>query len=896
MIFFFGDEFFFGLVIADLNCPKFHWDQQDTRCNNREMTLIYNNNGIQKAELGRGRIYVNKIDEVDAAKNIEIKDVDSKRQEAWLEFLSSARINNSVKQLESYKRDNPEAIITNIIFKKNYNVSDKESMLYRDSSIKDSKPQLGQQTIHSTLGFGLVDTRIRTPPQDSRSTSIDLMDNNDANYDLVLRKSSFSNKYGQMLSHLSGKTVHRIRSIASYSRRTQKLSTKSSKNFSIAYLLFIFICSMTSRIMIDGSVILLQLEKPKSQHLRQDDSDGTPYSTNRHSTTKFPRLLILKPIEDDEITPKPEEPLGLEEEEIEISDSLEKGEGNEDYHDNIAFDDGESVTNMLEEKILNQEVPILNDNLIDHGNYSPLINSTIIATQNSFSIPAKQVQYLPLLHLLLGRNTNHVTRMKTFLHNKISSPQPTTYIVGAAALGVLAKVYSSEPIHRCCYFWSHVGPIIVHYKFAKWWMKISNKGIARRDYVFDALHTKYSQPSLDVILHLRGLYVKIGQILSSRPDFMPKQYVEKFSELQDSIPQLPLSEIESIVRMSLKKEKGLNYDDVFEFMDPIALGSASIGQVHKAVIRDQWVKAIGTRKQKFVAVKVMHPGAKQRFTYDFQVFRWLCRVTLPGWKGFLDELERQVLTEFDYRDEAASLRDVRGNMAKSPYNSKVCVPEPLEYLCCEKVLVMEYLNGKKLVDVIADQLSQIFGGPQAAAEYMSLKRNEVLTGAATTSNKILESTSYYGKLKLLFLSKKYRDYVYLLVDAHGHQIFVDGCWNGDPHAGNFLQLIDGRIGLVDYGQTKRIGAQDRQSIAKVVTAISDECNSTTIAELMRHAGFKSLYQDDDMMATYAKLFFDSDEESERQGCATPQIFFAKLMATNPLVDIPDAAGKKGHVC
>jgi predicted unusual protein kinase regulating ubiquinone biosynthesis (AarF/ABC1/UbiB family) len=149
--------------------------------------------------------------------------------------------------------------------------------------------------------------------------------------------------------------------------------------------------------------------------------------------------------------------------------------------------------------------------------------------------------------------------------------------------------------------------------------------------------------------------VKIGQVLSARPDFVPRQYVDLFGTVQDAIPQWPIENVHEIVKEELQSEYGLDWDDVFESMDPVALGSASIGQVHRAVLKSPWEKSNGYKGGKVVAVKVMHPGAKDRFRHDFQVFKWLCRVALPGWKAILVELERQIMTEFDYRNEATSL-------------------------------------------------------------------------------------------------------------------------------------------------------------------------------------------------------------------------------------------------
>lgn len=302
-------------------------------------------------------------------------------------------------------------------------------------------------------------------------------------------------------------------------------------------------------------------------------------------------------------------------------------------------------------------------------------------------------------------------------------------------------------------------------------MTASGADRQKRDLVFDSLHNRYAQPALDIVFHLRGLYVKMGQILSSRPDFMPTQYVQCFTELQDNIPPWETDVVQSIAVAALNNECPAFADYESLVLDPVALGSASIGQVHRAVLRRKNNNKILQLKE--VAVKIMHEGARDRFQADFQVFRWLCRVAIPSWRGLLDALEQQVMTEFDYRNEAQSLKEVRNNMLNSPFRQRVCVPEPIEELCCEHVLVMEMLHGKKLIDSIRDRLTVAFGGSEEkASEFLSKRRHEVMTGEYVGSEEIIRSC--VGKLKLLFLFEKCRRVIDLLVDVHGYQIFRTG--------------------------------------------------------------------------------------------------------------------------
>jgi aarF domain-containing kinase len=479
--------------------------------------------------------------------------------------------------------------------------------------------------------------------------------------------------------------------------------------------------------------------------------------------------------------------------------------------------------------------------------------------------------------------------------NQQVSLQPIVLVASTCAL--VGKAVTSEPARRAVYFWRRFGPIVVHYKFAQWWLthRHGNSPAIRHD-AYERLHNRYAEPSLEGIVHLRGLFVKIGQVLSARPDILPEQYVSLFSTVQDSLPQWPLRQVQDIVERSLESELGLTWDDVFESMDEQALGSASIGQVHRAVLKNKWAEdSFGTTQ---VAVKVMHPGAKTQFAHDFTVFRWLCRVALPEWKGLLDELERRFMSEFDYRDEAASLRDVRKNIMCSPYKSRVCIPQPLEKLCTQHVLVMEMLSGTKLVEKIESKLGAVLRDDKKAEAFLSARKRELVSGIDTDSRSILKSTSLVSKLKLFVLWRQCQKMLHLLVEVQGYQIFKDGCFNGDPHPGNTLELDDGRLGLIDYGQTRRLSNDERLSSARVVAALGTESrNNTEIAAVMRKAGFAAKDPgDDEMLVRYATLFFDDDSESRKLGFASPQLYFVSLMLRNPLTKIPDEASKWPTVC
>ncbi len=376
------------------------------------------------------------------------------------------------------------------------------------------------------------------------------------------------------------------------------------------------------------------------------------------------------------------------------------------------------------------------------------------------------------------------------------------------------KALRSEAFRRAARFWVKIGPVVAHYKFTRWWLRKSKAELEHRDLVYSKLHETYAPITMQVALDLKGLYVKLAQVVSSRPDFVPLQYIQLFVAAQDSLPQWPIDEVKKLVEASLRKcDSELSFENVFEDMDAIALGSASIGQCHKARIKGKYARELLEERTNDdenelpcvdVAVKVMHPGAEERFKHDFSVFRWLCKVALTGWEPILDELYRQIMSEFDYEREADCLNKVRTNMIKSPFSKSVKVPKPLPKLCSKELLVMELLEGPKLSDSLENELKEILGEEQSQ-KLMDRKRLELVLGkdklekldsvgkdnnenekehhSSLTEENLLQGVGWATKLRLLGLYRRAQSTIDKLIDVQGYQMLIDGIFQGDPHPG-----------------------------------------------------------------------------------------------------------------
>ena len=169
----------------------------------------------------------------------------------------------------------------------------------------------------------------------------------------------------------------------------------------------------------------------------------------------------------------------------------------------------------------------------------------------------------------------------------------------------------------------------------------------------------------------------------------------------------------------------------------------------------------------------------------------LCRVALPGWGPILKELEQQMMTEFDYANEAQNLQAARANILKSPFANRVKIPEPKIELCSSSVLVMEFLDGKKLAEDVEDKLASILDGDKEMARKVLMAKQRALFESKDVGRQKKTKTSFYKELsgllgegsdnltlvsktskifQLMAMTRDARRKLSLLLDATGHQV------------------------------------------------------------------------------------------------------------------------------
>lgn len=301
---------------------------------------------------------------------------------------------------------------------------------------------------------------------------------------------------------------------------------------------------------------------------------------------------------------------------------------------------------------------------------------------------------------------------------------------------------------RAAQFWAQVGPILFRYQLLARTMEARRQSGTldpfQEEREWNELHEWGSDVLARTIQTMKGFYVKTGQVISTRVDLFPEQYTTKLQALQDSVEPISTSLIKRIVSNELLEGEPL--ETLFESFDDEPLGSASIAQVHKAVLLDG----------RTVAVKVQRPAEEPKLRGDvgnLKAFAARFRGALPvDYYPVFCELERALTNELDFLCEAQSIEKIAAAVAHrpdgSPAKPPLYVPRPIPGLVTKRVLIMEFVEGIALNRIKERMEERGFqeGGPEV-----------ILFG-----KKLLESLS----------------------EAFSRMIFGPGFIHGDPHPGN----------------------------------------------------------------------------------------------------------------
>jgi len=471
-------------------------------------------------------------------------------------------------------------------------------------------------------------------------------------------------------------------------------------------------------------------------------------------------------------------------------------------------------------------------------------------------------------------------------------------------------------------------PVVLHYR----WLEAQETYL--KDYVsitdddYRKLDEKYAVATVQKLGELQGMYCKYGQTAAGFTNTLGDRWIVELRKLENKVPPRSFE----CIRETIETETGRKLEDIFESIDPIPLGSASIGQVHEAVLRKHPPQggAAGNMDEnrttpRRVAVKVQYPEAHQLFQGDMRTIRSMCEYLAPEQLVMLTAIEKQNTSELDYAHEAANLQTVHQNMTKHGFlPHQVVVPKPIPLLVSPskppstRVLVMELVPGQKLIDGIHDYwrvwakrhgttLEQLetearekieiegipnkYDGPSASQ--LVWYQRWLRTKDALGNLGIAVYNKGFGKLvggesipyKRSILPPNIPRIVDALMRVHGYQLLSDGFFNADPHGGNFMLLPDGRIGLIDFGSTKKLTKNERLSACILYVAIAKR-DEKMLFDLCEVGGYKSKYGDKDVLMKLILFGYDSWGK-DLMGNANIQTFMDELKKKDPWEEVPD---------
>jgi ubiquinone biosynthesis protein len=330
------------------------------------------------------------------------------------------------------------------------------------------------------------------------------------------------------------------------------------------------------------------------------------------------------------------------------------------------------------------------------------------------------------------------------------------------------KISTLPQYYRNVARWQKILAVLSKYGLADW---ISGfelefaKGILKdRDGAALARHTREARIRL-AMTELGPTFIKLGQVLSTRPDLIGVPLADELTHLQADVPPDPLE----VVRATIESELGQPLDEVFADVDDVPIGSASIGQCHRATLISG----------EHVVVKVQRSGIMETVRVDLEIMAGLATLAegLPDFVNYrpravVAEFQRMLLRELDFGREERNMQQFAQDFAGS---KTVRIPKSYPDLCTGRVLTMECLEGVKLADT------------------------EML-GAAGFD---LEEIARRG------------------ADMYLQMIFGNGFYHADPHPGNLLLLEGNIIGLLDFGMVGRIDSDLQEQIEEMFLAITN---------------------------------------------------------------------------
>ena len=367
--------------------------------------------------------------------------------------------------------------------------------------------------------------------------------------------------------------------------------------------------------------------------------------------------------------------------------------------------------------------------------------------------------------------------------------------------------------------------ILIRYRIAL----ARNRRSAESSENLERLHRKTASRLKTLFMEQRGLYIKVGQLMSIMATVLPPAFRDEFSALQDRVEPVATG----LLRTRLAAEWKRPPEEVLVEMETVPIAAASVGQVHRGRLADG----------RQVAVKIQYPGIEDVFAQDMRAFYVIVR--LIGWffpnpelVRIYEELKTILEQEVDFTLELESLQRFRANFAA---NASVTAPEPVLLWCTSKVLVTEYVEGVKINHLAG--LKELGVNPEEAAS--------------------------------------------LLVETYAAMFFEHGFYHADPHPGNVWVQPGPRLCFMDFGACSAISDRMREGMVAFVQAGVRKDTAGLIAA-MRRMGFIPTSADPRVYDRVVAYFHDQFQE--KIGIENLRLGNLRFTADSGLKNLQDLKG------
>ena len=318
-----------------------------------------------------------------------------------------------------------------------------------------------------------------------------------------------------------------------------------------------------------------------------------------------------------------------------------------------------------------------------------------------------------------------------------------------------------------------------------------------------------------VLEKLGPTFIKFGQVLSVRPDLIPKEYCKELEKLQDDVPPMPWIEVRRIV----EKEFGMPIDRIFRKFETNPIASASISQVHKAVLKNNDI----------VAVKVQRPNAKKTMETDIDIMIYIASLLEKGMENIrkykpvkvVEEFRTWTEKELDFRLEARNAKKFYENFRNSRH---VKIPKVYSEFTTDKVLTLEYIDGIELND------------------FERIRKNNV----------------------------NFKRMIGIGLEALLEQVFVHGIFHADPHPGNILIVDNDMVAFVDFGIVGFFDERLKQKCIDLVAGIVNQ-DEELILETLTSLGMSDTGNYDELRSDISSII------SPLKGASLKDIKLSKVL-------------------